>query len=249
MMKLERNRKPPRWPYVLVTVIVALAALVGGLLYFRPRALARAVRSIERIELWRAWFDDPQAHQSWAITGGERCGDAPMLLPTTGFIGVDYGDSFRPGHNHSGYDIFSADGVENVTPIVAAYDGYLTRESDWLSTVIIRHPDFPAVVPGEQIWTYYTHMASADGEQSYVAAAFPPGTYDLFVTAGTLLGHQGTWSGTPNRPTGLHLHFSIVRTLSGGGYANETDINNTLDPAPFLGVQPGQDNALTCPPE
>ena len=36
--------------------------------------------------------------------------------------------------------------------------------------MIIRHPDFPAVVPGEQIWTFYTHMASADGAEFHRAA-------------------------------------------------------------------------------
>ena len=169
-----------------------------------------------------------------------------MLMPTNGYIGFGRGDSFRPGHQHSGYDIFTPDGAVNTTPVIAAFDGYLTRETDWRSSVIIRHPDFQPVVGGEQIWTYYTHMASADGQQSFIASQFPPGTRDLFVPAGTLLGYQGNWSGTAGNPTGIHLHFSIVKSTPSGGYANETDIENTYDPAPFLGVTRNAAGVLTC---
>jgi murein DD-endopeptidase MepM/ murein hydrolase activator NlpD len=89
-------------------------------------------------------------------------------------------------------------------------------------------------------------MASADGQTSYIAPAFPPGTYELFVEAGTLLGYQGTWSGNPERPTGLHLHFSIATSLPEGGYANETQIENTYDPMPFLGLTADGDGTIKC---
>ena len=155
----------------------------------------------------------------------------------------------RPVYEHSGYDIFSPAFQDNVTPIFAAYDGYLTRESTWRSSVIIRHPDFDRleeVLGDEQIWTYYTHMASADGATEYVSPDFPRGTHEKFVEEGTLLGYQGTWSGRPNDPVGLHLHFSIVSTLDGGGYANETIIANTFDPGPFLGAAIGEDGIIRC---
>ena len=67
------------------------------------------------------------------------------------------------------------------------------------------------------------------------------------VRAGELLGHQGTWSGDPAKPVGLHLHFSIVEGVdAGGGYANETAPANTYDPAPFLGVVRDGDGVLVC---
>ena len=242
-------RRRSRLPYILVTLAVLIIA--GGLAAWilLPHIGGAGVARMARL---RAWFADPSAHADWRIEAGQRCGDAPMILPTSGYIGFKYGDSFRPGHRHTGFDIFSPDGQENVTPVVAAYDGFLTREADWRSAVIIRHPDFPAFptapagVPGSQIWTYYAHMASADGTQSYIAPDFPPGTYEVFVEAGTLLGYQGTWSGNPGNPTGLHLHFSVVKSAPGGGYANETDIRNTYDPAPFLGVEADDDGILTC---
>ena len=88
-------------------------------------------------------------------------------------------------------------------------------------------------------------MASADGETSYIEPDFPQGTYEQFVEAGTLLGYQGTWSGRPS-PIALHLHFSVVKSVEGGGYANETTIENTYDPAPFLGIEEWEDGILRC---
>ncbi|MEZ4657124.1 MAG: M23 family metallopeptidase [Caldilineaceae bacterium] len=228
-----------------------LILFVGGLAVafylFGPRFTA----SPQQLGRLRSWFADPAAHADWAISVGERCGDAVMLLPTNGYIGFGWNDSFRPGHHHSGLDIFGPDGENNVTPIVAAYDGYVTREADWKSTVIIRHPDFPGgadlgAAPGAQIWTYYTHMASADGVVSYVADEFPPGTYDVFVKAGTLLGRQGNWSGSRFGFTGRHLHFSIVKSTAEGGYLDERVLENTFDPLPFLGLTRTKDGILKC---
>ncbi|MBK6768055.1 MAG: M23 family metallopeptidase [Ardenticatenales bacterium] len=197
----------------------------------------------------------PDGHDAWRVFGGNRCAGAPMMIPSDGFIGYGWDDAFFPGHHHTGFDIFSPDGQENVTPVFAAFDGLLTREADWRSAVIIRHPAFPPdFAPLDQrppaggtIWTYYAHMASADGATSFVAPAFPPGTRDRPVRAGELLGRQGTWSGDPAKPVGLHLHFSIVEGVdAGGGYANETELATTYDPAPFLGVARDGDGVLVC---
>lgn len=180
-----------------------------------------------------AWVRDPAAHLDWAIRAGERCGDAPFLLPTDGFIGFLWGDSFRAGHRHQGLDIFGG-GEVGQTPVVAAYPGYLTRLSDWRASLIIRIPEDP-LQPGRQIWTYYTHMADAAGS-SYIAPQFPPGTREVFVEAGTLLGYQGNYSGDPDNPVGVHLHFSIVRDDGRDRFRNELEFENTLDPSPYLGL-------------
>ena len=154
-------------------------------------------------------------------------------MPTNGFIGFIWDDSFRPGHRHQGLDMFGlAD--PGVVPVYAAYPGYLSRLPDWKSTVIIRIPDDP-LRPGRQIWTYYTHMADSDGT-SYISEAFPPGTSEVYVEEGTLLGYQGNYSGDPNNPTGVHLHFSIVKDDGNGSFLNELAIKNTLDPSPYLGM-------------
>lgn len=233
--------------YWILLFFLLLLLLGGGLLfrYWRPAATPQLLRL-------RAWFADPAAHTDWAVRRSTRCGDALMLLPTDGYIGFGWDDSFRPGHRHSGLDIFSPAGAVNVTPVVAAYDGYLTRETDWKSTVILRHPDFPAVAAlgiaeGEQIWTYYTHMASRDGSQSFVAATFPPGTHERFVKAGTVLGYQGNWSGSRWQLTGLHLHFSVVKSNPDGSYADERTITNTYNPVYFLGLTQTTDRIWRCP--
>ena len=237
------NRRLVLTAVILLPILLLLAILT---LYTFRRQLAGP-----RIQRIGTWFANPAAHADWQLEIGTRCGNAPMIFPTTGFIGVGWGDGIRPFYRHTGYDIFSPSGAENVTPNIAAYDGYLTREDDWLSTVIIRHPDFPPfngspLSPGEQIWSYYTHMASADGSVSYVDPAFPPGTHEKFVTAGTLLGYQGTWSGRPNDPVGLHLHFSIAASGADGSYTNETEIGNTYDPGLFLGLTANEEGIIGC---
>ncbi|MEM7345341.1 MAG: M23 family metallopeptidase [Chloroflexota bacterium] len=234
-----------RSPYFLIGGAIIIIAVFVLLIYGQARVRSMATR-FGRIG---TWFDNPTANVSWQITGGERCGDAPMLMPTTGFIGVRWNDGMPPLYQHSGLDIFSPDGADNVTPIYAAYDGYLYRQESWRSAVIIRHPNFehlPDVVGGQQIWTYYTHMASADGTESFVAPEFPRGTSEVFVEAGTLLGYQGSWSGSPTRQMGRHLHISIVKSDSDGTFLNETDINNTLNPAPFLGLTTDENDILKC---
>jgi peptidoglycan LD-endopeptidase LytH len=162
-----------------------------------------------------------------------QCPEAPFVIPTDGWIGVLYGDSILGTRNHSGLDIFGLEG-NGVTPVYAAYDGYLTRLPEWTSAVIIRHPQDP-LNPGRQIWTYYTHLADARGN-SYILLQIPAGTYELPVKQGTLLGFQGDYTTTP-WGVDTHLHFSIVRDNGIGRFLNETDITNTIDPSPYLGMR------------
>ena len=196
-----------------------------------------------------AFLRNPEAREDWITPALARCGDAPFLMPTSGYIGFLWDDSFRPGHRHAGIDIFGG-GEAGEVPVYAAYDGYLTRLADWKSTVIIRIPSDP-LNPGTQIWTYYTHLADKDG-RSFIVEDFPPGTSDVFVKAGTLLGYQGNYSGTPGNPTGVHLHFSVVRDDGSGGYLNELEINNTYDPSPYFGLllnnHAGGVTPVTCNP-
>jgi peptidoglycan LD-endopeptidase LytH len=209
------------------TFLLILVALAGLLAYRWFRTDGASTRYV-----WE-WLRNSAAHPDWAVKAGERCNDAPFILPTDGFIGFLWGDSFRPGHRHQGLDIFGG-GDLNQTPVVAAYPGYLTRQLDWKATVIIRIPEDP-LRPGRQIWTYYTHMADQAGN-SFISPEFPPGTREVFIEAGTLLGHQGNYSGDPGNPVGTHLHFSIVLDDGQGHYRNELEIENTLDPSPYLGL-------------
>jgi len=232
-------------------ILLGLLSATVAVWYYTDSGSPPTPTKINRL---RTWFNDPISHPSWSLAVGARCGDAFMILPTTGYLGFGWDDSFRPGHRHSGLDIFGPDPENNMTPIVAAYDGYLTRESGWKSTVIIHHPDFPLsqidpALSDQDIWTYYTHMASADGTVAYIDDAFPPGSYEVFVTAGTLLGRQGNWSGSPTRPTGRHLHFSVVKPKADGGYRDEQNINNTFEPTQFLGLVQNEDGIWACDAE
>ena len=227
---------------LLVAVIVFGALLgVGYYLYrsLRP-SLALSTRVVE-------WLRDPAAHSDWAVQAGIRCQpDAPFILPTDGFIGYLWDDSFKLGHRHQGIDVFGG-GEVGETPVVAAYPGYLTRLPDWKSSVIVRVPEDP-LHAGRQIWLYYTHMADPSGN-SFIAPDFPPGTTEKYVEAGTLLGYQGDYSGDPNNPVGVHLHFSIVLDDGQGNFRNELEIRNTLDPSPYLGLPLNarqSDGRVTC---
>lgn len=208
------------------------ALLVGGYFWLRG-ARSGLAGSLNRSGRVLAWLRSPLDHLEWAWQAGSRCPGAPFLLPTDGFAGYLWDDSFRPGHRHQGIDIFGG-GEVGATPVLAAYPGYLTRLADWKSTVIMRIPSDP-LQPGRQIWTYYTHMADQQGS-SYINSMFPPGTVEQYVEAGALLGYQGNFSGDPGSPVGVHLHFSIVLDDGAGRFLNELKIENTLDPSPYLGI-------------
>lgn len=212
---------------LLVSVLFILV-IVGGYFIYREYAsnLTRSARVL-------AWLRDADFYPAWSIRAGERCGSAPFLYPTDGFIGYLWGDSFRVGHRHQGIDIFGGRGL-NQTSVVVAYPGFLTRLPEWKSSLIIRVPRDP-LDPSRQIWTYYTHMADAEGN-TFVVSEFPPGTTEVYVEAGTLLGYQGNYSGDPFNPTGVHLHLSIVQDDGQGQFRNELEIRNTLDPSPYLGL-------------
>jgi murein DD-endopeptidase MepM/ murein hydrolase activator NlpD len=171
----------------------------------------------------------------------QACADAPWVLPTSGILGVLWGDTrvppYGPGHPHTGLDIFGQ-GAEEIVPVYAVADGHLTRLRGWKSAVIIRHED--PLRPGETVWTYYSHMASAGGA-SYIVDEFPAGTSGVPVQAGQLIGYQGVWSGHPLKPGWMHLHFSVVRSAPDGSFLNEMVPGNTLDPSPYLGIDGNAD--------
>lgn len=213
----------------LLVILAIVICLVLGIYFLYQEYFSENGRTRRVIEFLRH-PDSQQEHIRFALS---RCGDAPFVLPTSGLIGFLWDDSFRPGHHHQGIDIFAGT-APGETPVYVAYAGYLTRLSDWKSSVIIRIPSDP-LHPEQQIWTYYTHLADPSGI-SLIGETFPPGTIEVYVSEGTFLGYQGNYSGTPGNPTGVHLHFSIVKDDGQGQFLNELDINNTLDPSPYFGM-------------
>jgi hypothetical protein len=225
---------------IFVTLVVSgilFGLLVTGFLRYRS--------SISRSFRVRLWLNYPEQYSEWTVKAQDRCGEAPFILPTTGFIGYLWDDSFKLGHRHQGIDIFGGN-KPGLIPVYSASDGYLTRQADWKSSLIIRVPKDP-FRPGHQIWIYYTHIADQEG-QSFISNDFPPGTAEKFVEAGKLLGYQGNYSGDPQNPVGVHLHFSIVKDDGQGKYLNELSIQNTLDPSPYLGLILNANNTASEPP-
>jgi peptidoglycan LD-endopeptidase LytH len=211
-----------KWAIAIIITIIILGA---------------ALLLISRLQRRNEIQEEPDRPDQTTLPLGTdltQCQKAPFIIPTEGWIGILYGDSIFGTQNHSGLDIFGMAG-NGVTPVYAVYDGYLTRLPEWVSAVIIRHPQDP-LTPGRQIWTYYTHMGDSAGN-SYVIDQIPPGTIELPVRKGTLLGYQGDYNGQSWRSIDTHLHFSIVLDDGQGRFLNETDLTNTLDPSPYLGMR------------
>ena len=213
--------------FIISAVLVVLVTVAITAYYLYQPNAARMIK-------FRQWMDNPASHADWKLAAGSQCGSAPFVFPTDGMVGFLWGDMMGKLHRHQGIDIFAGTGI-NITKVVAAYPGYLSRLPDWKSSVIVRVPDDP-LQPGRQIWLYYTHMADQHGN-SFISEEFPAGTSEKYIEAGTLLGHQGDYSGDPNNPVGVHLHFSVVKDDGTGHFKNELDINNTYDPSPYLGLR------------
>ena len=212
------------WIVSLILLAAAAISIYGYFNYVRPHG---------RWARYAELHTNPEVFAQYALQAGLRCGDAPFAFPTRGVpIGL-WDQSYRLFHRHSGIDVFSGT-QPGVTPVYAAYPGYLTRLPDWKASVIIRIPSDP-LNPGRQIWIYYTHLANQEGE-SFISQEFPAGTNEVFVEAGAFLGFMGDFSGDPGNPTGLHLHFSVVKDDGKGKFLNELDIRNTYDPSPYFGV-------------
>ena len=212
--------------------IVLSAILIGAIVVFFA---AGEFLDSQSSAMRRWWRGDAQARESLIVTQRERCPGAPFILPADGFIGLLYGDPRGPYSQerpHQGIDIFS-DAEPGMIPVYAAYDGYITREDGWKSTLIQRIPEDP-LQPQRQIWLYYTHMADRHGKD-FIEDAFAPGTREQFVEQGTLLGYTGDYNGDSLRTVWVHLHFSIVIDDGLGRYTNELEFANTIDPSPYLG--------------
>jgi peptidoglycan LD-endopeptidase LytH len=214
-----------------ISILMALIAYR----FWLPRYSNSRSNSLEPIE---RWFDEPSSRAELASNMGRKaCPGAPFILPSDGLIGMLWDDPAAPYtilNTHTGIDIFG-DGAPGSVPVYAAYGGTLTRLPEWIASVIIRHDD--PLQPGRIIWTYYTHMASRDGSQSFIVPDFPAGTVDKPVEQGTLLGYQGEFAGAGAAPIGMHVHVSIVQSEADGSFKNEAHIGNTLDPSPYFGMK------------
>ena len=79
-----------------LSLVIALGIVLGLSYYF----LAPLLPTLPRMARLRTYLTDPAAHAGWQIVAGERCGDAPFILPTTGYLGFGYGDADAPPAFH-----------------------------------------------------------------------------------------------------------------------------------------------------
>jgi hypothetical protein len=81
-------------------------------------------------------------------------------------------------------------------------------------------------------------MASANSTESYIVPDFPPGSTNVSVRAGQLLGYQGRWSERTQAmmTPWVHLRFAVVRATEDGGFPDGIGLEDVLDPSPYLGI-------------
>jgi len=226
----------------VMMLLVVLAGFAGALFYGWFQLASRSSSGA----VIGNYLRNPEVRLEFITEGGVACPGAPFIIPSSGLIALlwnDPGGPYNVMRRHTGIDIFG-DGESGTIPVLAAYDGWLTRLDNWRSTVIIRHDD--PLEPGRTIWTYYTHLASIDGETTYIHEDFPPGTSEKPVAQGTLLGYQGLFAGA-GPPIAMHVHFSIVKSDADGLFLNEAVLTNTLDPSPYLGLNLNNDNQPEFP--
>ncbi|HSH04014.1 MAG TPA: M23 family metallopeptidase [Anaerolineae bacterium] len=241
-------RQHPYYPPIRNIFLLTL----GLFILWQLINLYRAATDPRNQQFYSWWRGDDATRAQLITTTQDTCPQAPFLLPSEGFIGLLYADPRGPysaRRPHQGIDIFS-NADPGLTPVYAAADGYITRESNWRSSLIQRIPHDP-LQPDRQIWLYYTHMARhGTTDSDFIEPAFPPGTRDFFVERGTLLGYTGNFNGSAPNPVGTHLHFSIIKDTGNGSYTNELDFNNSIDPSPYLGLNVHYDcqptNSQTC---
>ena len=240
MIKFLRWLFSPRYRLFKFAFALSILFMLFWLI-FQALGLFRDFRDPRSQNFWQ-WSQSNAAERNELLSvQRDTCPGAPFILPADGFIGLLYADPRGPysqAQPHQGIDIFS-NSEPGITPVYAAYDGYITRESEWRSTLIMRVPQDPFDT-GRQIWLYYTHMADQAGND-FIIDAFPPGTQDKFVEQGTLLGYTGDYNGDALRTVWVHLHFSVVLDDGSGHYLNELEITNTLDPSPYLGMNVNYD--------
>lgn len=232
----------PRWGQWALLPLISLLFICVGIVALQIFSQTRSNSPLAIGE----WFDD-RSNRPSLTTYRQACQGAPFVLPSDGFIGLLWNDPAGPYNvfnRHTGIDIFG-DGADGEIPVYAVYDGYLTRLDEWVSSVIIRHDD--PLQDGRTIWSYYTHMASVDGEESYIVNDFPRGTTEEFVEQGRLLGYQGRYAGNATFPVGLHVHLSLVLSDENGLFKNEAVLSNTLDPSPYFGMPLKIDTLPTRP--
>lgn len=166
---------------------------------------------------------------------------APFIVPANGYIGLKYKQPYGDSRgNHAGIDIWAStealNGGQRGSPVYAVFDGKLGRTG---SGVEICHPKLDSIrwtqLPSDLVCTYYGHLV--DLPEKFINLpkdTCPKGLVD--VKQGELLGYMDNKDMVANSGI-VHLHFSVViQNPANGCWTNETNLNNTLDPFPYLGI-------------
>ncbi len=164
-------------------------------------------------------------YQEKTIEVLQACPGAVWKLPSDGTLGLQMKDGAM--------DFFGRGNAGKI-PVHAVADGLLTRLPDWSDAVAVKHTD--PLHPDVNVWSYYSGMAAANGIDSYVSEDFPPGSENIPVKAGQIIGYQGMWSGRPQWAMWTHVHFAMVDVDGQASFPQDVAAANLLDPLRYLGL-------------
>lgn len=110
---------------------------------------------------------------------------------------VNYGEKYRAGEYHTGYDLNLSGYQDSGAPVYAAADGILRFagriDAAWLSAVVIEH----ALEDGRLFWTRYAHINP-----------LPALVVGSRIPRGTQIGNIADYG--IEGPVGDHLHFDAA---------------------------------------
>lgn len=73
---------------------ILLFILLVGIIVIGYQAYQWIARPGRRAQQVFSWLRNPGSHPEWMINRGEKCGEAPFLMPTDGLVGFIWGDFF-----------------------------------------------------------------------------------------------------------------------------------------------------------
>jgi hypothetical protein len=167
---------------------------------------------------------DPHNEAIYGPLNPVACPGAPWNLPTRSEMGMWWVNRQL---------ILMGMGPENTIPVYAVADGMLTRSSDWMGIVAIRHQN--PMDTEQDLWVYYSGMSDENNRRSYILSDFPPGATEIAVTKGQLIGYQGRYRG---RNIWVHTGISIVQAAEDDNLPQENVSGWFINPSVTRGTTP-----------
>ncbi len=218
-----------------------------------PPGSTSAVATVDMSPVNGQWDCVVWVAQVLSVSTGISQSSALFAPPTSGLLGYLFHwrldrpgclDDNNPGRSHQGIDIWTNSrgiGTTLWSPkgneVRSPYDGHIVGMFDdqnkravnsdgtptpLASMIVIDH----GTINGQHIYTLYSHMANANGRETYINKNLREGQS---ISKNSLLGYQGNAGTSITNPGHItHLHFEVKTSALAG---------HDIDPSPYLGRQ------------